>query len=272
MSPDPVAEILSSAAFHLSVTVFLGLCLGSFATALAYRLPRDISIVGRSRSHCVSCDRALGFPDLVPVFSWVLLKGKCRACRASIGWQYPAIEVATLALCLVFYKIFGFSPVTLAMFALAPVLVSIIDIDFRHKIIPDGLNMSVFLIGVAAFLASAFQEGLSPDMILRQMGTALLGVFMYGGGSLLLRQGCMKMMKREPMGLGDVKFFAAAGFWLGTGIEAFSWFMLLAGGLGVVLALVWKKIAKEAEFPFGPCLVLAFIAVLLLSGPGFINM
>ncbi|MBI1216194.1 MAG: prepilin peptidase, partial [Alphaproteobacteria bacterium] len=141
--------------FHLALTVFLGLCFGSFATALAYRLPRGISMVKRVRSACPSCGHPLGVPDLVPVFSWLFLRGRCRHCRAPIGWRYPLIELATLFLCLVFLHRFGFSPPLLAVFVLAPLVVSIMDIDIHHKIIPDALNISIAGAGAAALLLTA---------------------------------------------------------------------------------------------------------------------
>ena len=153
--------------FYLVLTVFLGLVFGSFATALAYRLPRGLSILKKSRSACPSCDRKLGVLDLVPVFSWLFLRGKCRSCKAAIGWQYPAIELVTLALCLVFYWRFGLGLQTLCFFALAPVVVSIVAIDFAHKIIPDGLNLAVAALALAGLAGNAL---LAADLRVRSGG------------------------------------------------------------------------------------------------------
>jgi leader peptidase (prepilin peptidase)/N-methyltransferase len=77
--------------FDIGVVIFTGLVLGSFATALAYRLPRELSMVTRVHSQCPSCAHNLGVPDLVPLFSWVFLRGRCRYCQAPIGLQYPLI-------------------------------------------------------------------------------------------------------------------------------------------------------------------------------------
>lgn len=87
----------------------------------------------------------------------------------------------------------------------------------------------------------------------------------------MLRLAVMKAMRREPMGLGDVKFFAAAGLWLGPDIELLSRFFLLAGFSGVLLALLWKRFRKEAEFPFGPALVAAFVLLLFFYPPVFLQ-
>lgn len=255
---------------NLLIVVFLGLAFGSFATALSYRLPREISIVKRRRSQCTSCHKKLGVIDLVPIFSWILLGGKCRRCRKPIGLQYPLIEAATLVLCLLFYSVYGFGIQTVAILALAPVLVSIFDIDLRHKIIPDSLNLSIFLIGLFLLLVNAFIDG--PSFLLDKGATALGGSFLYGAGSLLLRQIAMMVMKREPMGLGDIKFYAASGFWLGLDPNAAAVFLTVSGMFSVIFSLAWKKKTGDVETPFGPALIIAFILVLFFFPPDFIRL
>jgi leader peptidase (prepilin peptidase)/N-methyltransferase len=253
----------------IAIVVFLGLVFGSFATALAYRLPRDLSMVTKVHSQCPSCGHNLGIRDLIPVFSWVFLKGKCRHCHAAIGWQYPLIELATLALCLLFYAVYGLKPETAAIFILAPVLVAIIDIDLRYKIIPDSLNLAILLTGIAALGINAMMAARPADFIMEQGAPAFGGMLLYGLGSLLLRQTAQVIMKREAMGLGDIKFFAAAGFWLGFNANAAATLMIVSGLSGIILALIWKKRTGEAEVPFGPSLIIAFIAVLWFFPPGF---
>lgn len=255
--------------FQITAVVFLGLVLGSFATALAYRLPRDLSIVTKVHSQCPSCGHNLGFRDLVPLLSWVFLKGRCRHCRAVIGTQYPLIELATLALCLLFYFVYGLKFETAAIFALAPILVGLIDIDLRYKIIPDGLNLTIFLVGVVALVINAAMAGSPTTFVTEQGGPAIGGALVYGLGSLLLRQAAQMIMKREAMGLGDIKFFAAAGFWLGLNPNAAAALMIISGLSGIILALIWKKRTGESEVPFGPSLIIAFIAVLCFFPPSF---
>jgi leader peptidase (prepilin peptidase)/N-methyltransferase len=231
------------------IVLCLGLCFGSFATALVYRLPRGISMVRKVRSSCVSCKNDLGFFDLVPVFSYLFLRGKCRYCRAPIGKKYLAIEMETVALCLLFGFVYGLSPESLPLLCLAPVLISIIAIDLEHKIIPDVLNAAVLLLGI-----------FNPFLSLTE---GIMGAILYSVAAFALRQGMMWWLKREPMGLGDIKFFAAAGMWLGIDPEIASLFMFFSGISGVFLALVWKKMKGEAEFPFGPALVISFTAIVL---------
>ena len=257
--------------FDIVITVFLGLVLGSFATALSYRLPRDLSIVTIKRSHCPSCHQALGIIDLIPLFSWIFLGRKCRHCQIPIGWRYPLIELATLGVCLLFYSLYGIKTETLLIFALAPVIISIIDIDLHYKIIPDSLNLSVFLTGVMTLFLNTVLNESSFTFFMEKGGEALGGAVLYGLGAFLLRQSVMIAMKREPMGLGDVKFFAAAGFWMGLEANAAALFMIVSGLSVILLSPIWKKQTGESDFPFGPSLVIAFITVLWFFPPTFIN-
>ena len=252
--------------------IFLGLVLGSFATALSYRIPRGLSMVSMSRSQCPACRKNLGVADLVPLFSWIVLRGRCRHCRAPIGWRYPLIELATLLLCLVFYSVYGMKSESLLIFALAPVIVSILDIDLHYKMIPDSLNLSILLTGVAALFVNALLSGSGLDFLLEKGAAAAGAALLYGFGALLLRQAAMFVMKREPLGMGDVKFYAAAGFWLGLNVDAAVLFMLVSGLSGIVFALAWTNRTGDAEVPFGPSLSIAFIAALYLYVPGFMSL
>jgi leader peptidase (prepilin peptidase) / N-methyltransferase len=242
-----VSEALP-AFFWWAVVTLSGLCLGSFATALAWRLPRGISMLSKARSSCTSCGADLGLPDLVPLFSWLALKGKCRRCGARIGMEYPLIEAGTLALCLVFFAKTGVTLAALPLLLLAPVLAAIVAIDLRHKTIPDVLNLSAFLLALLRPI----------DDLPAHLAAALL----LGGGAWLLRFVFSRWKKREAMGLGDVKFMVAAGVWIGPDADALALFLMLSGVLGAGLGLVWRKYAKDIEFPFGPALALALVGVL----------
>lgn len=244
---------------HLLATVVLGLCLGSFATALSYRLPRGISMTAKAHSACPSCGNDLGVRDLVPLFSWLLRGGRCRFCEAKISRRYPLIELGTLLLCLAFYAVYGFTPQGFVLFALAPVLAAIVAIDLEHGIIPDKLNLAVLGLGVLAFL-------LGPSGV-EEAGLTVGGMLAYAGAAWLLRRVFMAVMKREPMGLGDVKFFGAAGFWLSLDAEAAAAFMLISGVSGIALGVLWKRLSGHEEFPFGPALVLALAAMIVWSRP-----
>ena len=257
--------------FFLALTVFLGLVFGSFATAVAYRVPRGISLVKKQRSACPSCNRSLTAVELVPVFSWLFLRGRCRSCKAAIGARYPFIELATLCLCLAFYARFGFTPQSLCLFALAPVITAIVAIDLEFKIIPDGLNLAILGLGALSLAAGAVGAPEAFAFVVEKGGAALAGAAVYLSASLLLRYGVMAALKKDPLGWGDIKFFGAAGFWLGINPDSGAYLMLLSGIFGIVLALLWKKLRKGPEFPFGPALLAAFTAMLLWQGPGLMS-
>ncbi len=115
---------------RLFVGMLIGLTLGSFTTMLAHRLPRRLSIV-TPRSHCPLCQTTLGVPDLVPVFSWVFLRGRCRHCQAKIPARYPIIEIITTLLISIAFGVIGFDmvliPISLAI--IACVTVGVIAIE-----------------------------------------------------------------------------------------------------------------------------------------------
>lgn len=260
--------VLTDGGFYIAL--FLGLCLGSLATALAYRLPRGISMIARERSHCPACDRPLGVLDLVPVFSWLALRGRCRGCKKYYGLRYLGIECATLALCLAFYFLMPAGAPVLAMYLAAPALVAMTAIDFEWQILPDKLNA---WLAAMAGLAIVLQTGLLPlDDWSADWGAAgfqallaLGGAFVYAITALVIRAVMQWRMGQEPLGLGDIKFFAAAGFWLGPDPMRFAIFMMVAGFAGIFLGLAWRRWKGEGVFPFGPALIFAFIAFLLVG-------
>lgn len=216
-------------------------------------------MTAKAHSACPSCGNDLGLRDLVPLFSWLLRRGRCRFCEARIGKRYPLIELGTLALCLAFYAVYGFTAQGFVLFALAPVLAAIVAIDLEHGIIPDRLNLAVLCLGVLAFLLGA------PGV--EGAGMTVGGMLAYAGAAWLLRRVFMAVMKREPMGLGDVKFFGAAGFWLALDAETTAAFMFISGVSGIVLGLLWRRLSGREEFPFGPALALALAVMIVWTRP-----
>lgn len=273
-----IARLLASPPADLAIALyacvfFIGLCLGSFATALAWRLPRDISVMrdadgSPARSRCGRCKTVLTPLDLIPLISWVRTRGKCRHCGQTVSWVYPAIELACALFCVAAALRFGFSPTLLMMMAAAPLLVALIDIDFKFQIIPDVINIALAAIAVIGILVIVTAGDLSFVSIAGRMAT---GCIVYGGGFLFFRWLGGKIFKREAMGLGDVKFMAAAGLWMNVSVEQFQYFLLIAGSSGVLLGLYLKFVCRQAEpeLPFGPSLVIAFCVSLFWHGTIF---
>lgn len=234
----------------------VGLVLGSFATALTHRIPlgQDIGVAKKMRSQCPSCGHVLRARDLIPVFSWLILKGRCRYCKAQISGVYPAIELGCVAAVLGVYAVYGFTvPGLVALFAM-PVLLALLAIDLKHFILPDVLVGTLLIFGIF-FHGWQFWEFLIPGLSFAFI-LWLLGWIMG------------RVLKKDALGFGDVKFFGVCGFWLG--FPALAPLCLMAGAMGVVLGLVWKIAFKSETFPFGPALIVSFYACLLGQGLGMI--
>lgn len=264
-----ISPIFDYPAFEWIVVIFCGLVFGSFASALTYRVPLGLPWItkGKSehglRSACPDCKTLLKPLDLIPVLSWLISKGKCRHCSKYIPKTYPICEALTLLGFIGIYIVYGLTYFSLALFLMVPFLVALMMIDFRHMILPNQLVAIVFSLGVVAMLLS-FLITSDLAVFVTFIGGALIFAFV----SWLLGVVMKKILKKEALGFGDVKFFAAAGIWLG--VPAIGYFCFGAGVIGVLLGLAWKKIKKEDVFPFGPALILSFYMLLLLQGSHFL--
>ena len=235
--------------------VFLGLILGSFSSAMTWRIPRGISWVS-SRSACPSCQHVLSAPDLVPLLSWIFLRGRCRHCRAAIGWRYPLIELVTLLICLMLYGLHGFTLASLVVMLAVPFLVALVAIDLEFMILPDQINIILGILGAIFVFLGAYAP-------FKALASAVMAAVIYAGLVFGVSWGLGKVLKKEALGFGDVKFFAVAGMWLG--LDLLPVFLMMSGLIGVGMGLFWKIILRQNRFPFGPALIASF-AVCLLFG------
>ncbi|MGB0720024.1 MAG: prepilin peptidase [Bdellovibrionales bacterium] len=264
MAPETLLPIL-----QIVTVSFVGLAFGSFATALIYRVPRGQSWASvkkedkTHRSACPSCQKQLTAWDLIPLFSWLILKGRCRNCKTPIPIFYPCTEILTLLACLAAYVIYGFSPQAALIIMLAPILTALLIIDIQHMILPNQLVLIAFILGLV-FHGLNIYTGAAPleAAMIYGGGAIVFAVFAWGLGALMT-----KILKKDALGFGDVKFFAVVGLWLGA--PSLGWFCMLSGILGVVLALLWEKLFKQKQFPFGPALIASFYGLLLLHGSHF---
>lgn len=234
------------------IAVYIGLCVGSFATMLSHRIPRGEDIIV-TRSHCPKCQHKLGFRDLFPVFSWLLAHGKCRYCHARIGVVYPLIEVAVALLFLAIFLLYGVSWHTALLWAVVTCLVVITSIDLQHYIIPDSLNLALAVLGV--LYAWSTHMPFFP-VILTAIGGAFFGVALGALGKW--------WKKQDALGWGDIKFLAVSGLYIGPDAEAIARYFFIAGVGGIILALCWRMLGKGERFPFGPSLALALLGSIVL--------
>ena len=230
------------------ILLILGLIIGSFLNVVIYRLPNNKSIVSPPSS-CGSCGHRLGALDLVPVLSYIFLKGKCRHCGERISIRYPLVELLTGGLFALLFWRFGLSFDFVRFAVLSCILVSAAFIDIDHRIIPDKLN----LFGIVTGLVFIFL----PDSL--TIKNALLGLVV-GGGLLLL----VAVISRGAMGGGDIKLFAVIGLFLGlekTIVALFLTFLL--GGIAGIILIATKIKSRKDYIPFGPFIGIgAFIAIM----------
>mgnify|MGYP003365249805 CR=1 FL=1 len=226
----------------LAVFVFLsGLCVGSFLNVCIYRIPNGESIVF-GRSHCPACGAGIRERDLVPVLSWLALRGRCRDCGAHISIRYPAVEVLGGLLFLAVYGVYGFTLSAAVYAAFICALVATAFIDYDRSIIPNGIVLYVLAVGV---LAVFFTEG--TGIIDRVVG--------FFAASVPLLVACL--VTKGGLGLGDVKLMAAGGFLLGWKLILLSLGLgsVVGAVVGVTLVLRRRKSMRSA-IPFGPFLAL----------------
>lgn len=237
------------------VLVFiLGTIIGSFINVVIYRVPRGNSVV-YPPSACGACAAQLNWRDLIPVLSYIILRGRCRSCGSSISWQYPLVElIGGLGLLALYYR-FGLGFEGLAAAVLFFLLLAVIFIDLDFLIIPNRIVLIGLLLGVPLTLAQSTQVFVS----------GLLGLLV-GGGLLLLTA----VVSRGGMGGGDIKLATVIGLYVGWPQILLVLFLsfLLGSIVGLALVVRGRKKMKEAV-PFGPFLAVASYLV-LLWGPEII--
>ncbi len=240
---------VSLRAYFLCLSLLIGACAGSFLNCAALRRPRGEKLP-RGRSHCPECGHVLGLLDLVPVFSWLFLGGKCRYCKAKISPRYPVTELVSAgAFALTFWR-FGLTVLTAEHWVLFGLLLYLSLVDLDSMELPDG---PVLAAAVLFLTTLPFAE-----RPLSRLLWGLAAAVLYGGGLLLLSLIMDKVLGRESLGGGDVKLLAALALWCGPGPGIF--LILLAALLGLLFAAVLKK---RGPFPFGPALSLAALPVIL---------
>lgn len=234
--------------------VLIGLVVGSFLNVLIYRIPLHLS-PARGFSFCPECRHRLVWPDLVPVFSYVFLKGKCRYCKAPISPRYPAVELLNALLYLGFFLQFGLGLQTLLYMISASCLLAAAFIDLDHGILPDRFNLIIGACGVLLMLFSSDLPWWHRLIGLGAVSLPLLVIALLTGG----------------MGEGDIKLYAACGLLLGWQNAVFSF--LLAAVLGAAYAvflLLRKKATGKTAVPFGPFISFG-VLISMLAGDRIIR-
>jgi leader peptidase (prepilin peptidase)/N-methyltransferase len=254
----------------IALTGLLGLLVGSFLNVVILRLPRRLEHDWRTQarellghppgdeakppdlvvtgSHCPACKHRLSALDNIPLLSWLLLRGRCRHCKARISWQYPLVELLTaLASAAIAWKL-GFGWPLAAGLAFTWILIAAAGIDARTQLLPDQLTLPLLWLGLLLSLVPVF---VPPD-------AAIIGAAI-GYLSLWSVYWLFKLATgKEGMGYGDFKLLAALGAWMGA--MSLLPIVLLSSLIGAIVGgsvLALRGQDRSTPIPFGPFIAAA---------------
>ena len=242
--------------YFIVASFIMGIIFGSFYNVCIYRIPEKQSIANPP-SHCYNCDTRLKPLDLIPIFSWVFLNGRCRYCKVKISPRYAIVELLTGILFSLVYINFGYGFITIYYMFLISLLIIITFIDLDHYIIPDIL---VLIGSIVAIIINFLGYGVS-------FTDGLKGAIFAGGGVLIVTLIIEYIVKKEVMGGGDIKLYAMIGLFLGTKLSLLTVMLsIYIGAAYGIIFIVYNKI-KNKEFnsmiPFGPFISIASVISML---------
>ncbi|MFV0363631.1 MAG: prepilin peptidase [Suipraeoptans sp.] len=228
----------------------VGASIFSFLNVIIYRVPRKLDFV-KVRSFCPGCEHNLNFLDMIPVFGWIFLGGKCRYCKEKISPRYMFIETLGGMLALLVVYLYGFSLKAVLCFALFAVLTIIAFVDIDTMKIPNGFIAALLVVSVISifvFTGLPWYE-------------RLIGCVAASGILLIIT-----MIAPGAFGGGDIKMMAACGIMLGWKMSLMALFLaILFGGLYGIVLLLRKKTGRKCHFAFGPFLCIG-VAVAFIWG------
>ena len=239
------AEIL----LILYIVIFIyGIMIGSFVNVLIYRIPKRENIA-IEHSHCMNCGHRLKWYDLVPLFSWLFLRGKCRYCKSKISIQYPLVEFINGVGYVLIFVMCGLNLSSILYSLCFSMLVAITVIDWRTYEIPLGLNIVILTLGVIQCILDYGNWKLY-----------LIGMISVSGFLFLL----MLITAGRGMGDGDVKLMFAAGLLLGW--KKIILALIIGCILGSIIHLILMKVSKKGRMlAFGPYLSAGILLAILFG-------
>ncbi len=248
--------------YTLALTLLLGASAGSFAACLAQRLAEGTSFL-KGRSRCDVCGETLSALELIPILSWLWQRGRCRRCGAVIPLRCLLTEVLCAGLFAALVLYFDLTIQTLQYLILTTILLVLALVDFDTSIIPDGLNLAIFIIWLI-FLPFTSGGDLAAAALSGFLG-ALTASLPLLALSLLMD----RLLGRESLGGGDIKLFFAAGWFFRPAESLF--LLILSCILGILFGLLSGKTAgnpaNPAAFPFGPAIAAAVYLSLFAASP-----
>lgn len=230
-----------------------GAAMGSFLNCAAWRVAHGESFV-KGRSRCPVCGHTLGAADLVPVFSWLFLRGRCRYCGTRVSPRYVLTECAFALVTLLCFLRFGLTALCLRNYVFLCCLFCLSLTDLETFLIPDGCLILPALVWVLTLPL------IRPPDALENVCAA----FLYGGVTLALSLIMDRVLKKESLGGGDIKLFALMGLYLGWAASLFA--LMFSCLLGLVFAVLSGR-GSGRQFPFGPAISAACALMLLYGDP-----
>ena len=213
------------------------------------------------RSHCPNCRAQIKWHDNIPLFSYFLLKAKCRDCSAKINIKYLLVELISAINFVVIFYFFGVSLTTLLFFILSICFVIIFFIDLKHFIIPNELTYPLMVIG----LLKSFDPNLNTTLFPNLVNSLIGGLFGYAIIWLIIFI-YKKLRNKEGMGLGDAKLLSAIGFWFGwASIPFIIFFSSVIALLSVVPDIIKNKKNLSSQIPFGPYIIIGCLMFLIFN-------
>ena len=235
----------------------VGLVVGSFSNVCIHRLPERQSVV-RPRSRCPRCGAPIGAADNVPILSYLFLRGRCRACRATISPRYPLVEAANGAMYFALARLMGPTPAAVVAMAFVTALLILTLIDYDHQLLPDAITLP----GIAVGLAASFLPG--PPTPLSSAVAAAGGYLAFWA----VAKAYERTRGMEGLGQGDWKMTAMLGAFLGWEKLLLTVFVATLAGTVVGLALMaFGGRSGRHALPLGTFLGIAAIAVVFSGQP-----
>ncbi len=221
----------------------------------SYRLPRNLDWV-TPPSRCTGCNTVLSIRNLLPVVSWLLAGGKCGSCHQRVSIRYPLIELLTGLHFLLVYALYGLTPLMAILALFGVVLIIMLVADAETGLIPDEIHLALLPLGIVYHL-----------LLENEWTEIMLSTALALGLGLLLHYGYYALRKKHGLGLGDVKFLAVAGLWLGA-LHPLVSFLFYSGFLGVITGVLFRLYTGQPRFPFGPALAISLFLLIIYPPVG----
>lgn len=267
--------------FEAALAFLFGLLIGSFLNVCIYRWPLDLSVVS-PRSRCPHCEAPIAWYDNVPVLSFLLLRGRCRACSNRISYRYPVVELLTAGFFAWIVAMLGITPGAAKFCILVAMLIALMFTDLEERILPDEFTLGGMLVGLA-FSPFILVPDITAHAILGMFGVqwsdrvmsvaeSFTGAVLPAGTLWLGGWLFEKFRHKEGLGLGDVKMMSMVGAFLGVRGALLT---LIAGSLaGSLIGMIYIKVTKQDmgsyQLPFGTFLAAAAIFA-AMAGPKVIQ-